>query len=119
MQFLLIVSVILGLWVRSCWRANEAEKIIFENVFIENITNASVDVAFDINNQTRQNRSKTILVKVITTNNDVIATKLVKADIKPMQITTHFTRVEKFDRMLAHDERLVGARVNIFQRKLL
>jgi len=119
LKFLIVISLVVGFWFRSCWNSNELENIIFENIFIENITNASVDVCFEIYNRTRQARSKLILIEVITTNNEVIAKKMIKADIKPLDRTNHFARVDKFERMLAHDERLVGARVRLYQRKLL
>ena len=118
LKFLLVVSLVVGFWVRSCWLSNEQESIIFENVFIENMTNSSVDVSFEILNNTPQSRHKLVMIEVITTNNSIIAKRMVKADITPRGRTHHYIHMDRFERMLASDERLVGARVKLYQRKL-
>ena len=116
MKMALLIAVLVGIWSRSCFRTNEVENIVFENIFVENQTHISVEVIFDVNNQTFQNRQKNILIEIFTSQNELIASRITSIDIVSRETRRYVRRVERFERPLKEDE-IVYAKVSLYQRK--
>ena len=113
-QFLLILSVILGLWAKSCWRGNAQTNIEFQNIRIENQTFVSADVIFEVENHTRQAGRRNIFIELHTSMNEPIATLLTTIEIAPKQTTKHVKVVTKFDRPPKPDEQITNAKIRLY-----
>ena len=117
MKLTLLLAVFMGIWSRSCWRANELEKIVFENVVIENPTSISVEVIFDINNKTFQKGKKPILIEIFTSTGDVIASRITPVEIEATTTKRYVRQIEGFQRPIRENEYISHARVSLFQKK--
>jgi hypothetical protein len=116
-KFLLLIAVIVGIWSRSCWRDNEVNKIVIENIRIVEQTPVSVVVYFDIDNQTYQSGKKQFLIEVFTGRNDKIASSLINVDVDAKEKRGVVKQIEKFDRALLEGETITNVNVSLYQRK--
>jgi len=115
MKMVLLIAVVLGIWSRSCWRTHEVNKITFENIMIENQTIASVEVIFDVDNQTLQTGKKNILITILTAQNEVVASRITSIDVQSNEKRRYVKVIDRFDRALKAEE-IVYAEISLYQR---
>jgi len=118
MKLILMIAVIIGIWGRSCWRANERNNIIFEKVTITEITPVSVEFSFEVDNQTLQSGEKPVLIKVYTDREELLASRIAKVNIISNQKQKHFRIIDKFDRPLRQDEVISRVEVELYQKSV-
>ncbi|MCL1827140.1 MAG: hypothetical protein FWG20_03765, partial [Candidatus Cloacimonetes bacterium] len=106
-----------GIWWHNSYRKNELNKITVTRVFTENQTPFSIDVIFEVKNETLQYGKKPFLIEAYTNNGVLIATKLVNIEIQSKS-TTRFVKVlDKFERKLREDEEITIVTVKLYHRK--
>jgi len=115
-KILIFGSLILGLWFRSCWRADESKKIIIDNIRLENQTMASIDVIFDVDNQTLQQSKKKIMIELYTSAGQLICKTMTTVEIAPKKRQTYVRVLDKWERVLREGERLVVPKVYLYSR---
>lgn len=118
-KLILLVAVILGLWVRSCWKDYEKESILFENIRLENPTSVSVDVHFTVINNTIQDKKQAVIIKILTDQNEVIASKMTQVEITAKSKTDYLKVIDKFDRALLPNEKILKATIEIYQKSFM
>jgi hypothetical protein len=118
-KFAIFIAVILGLWGRSCWRSNRVENITFENIVIENPTSISIELIYEVNNNTLQKGKTPILIQVITNNNEEIASVLYNIDIVPQQRSRHIRVIDSFKRPLREGEYVDRVEIGLYHRRAM
>lgn len=116
MKLILMIAVIIGIWGRSCWRANERANIIFDNVIIEELTPVSVEFSFEVENNTSQSGNKAILIKVFTDRNELVSSRITNVNIIPGKRQKHFRVIDRFDRAIRDDEKIGRVEVYLYQK---
>ncbi|HPM03165.1 MAG TPA: hypothetical protein PK816_13500 [Candidatus Cloacimonadota bacterium] len=109
----LLIAVVMGIWLRSCWKDYQKENIVFENIHLENSTPVSVDVLFTINNQTVKAGRHRIFIQVFTSKNDVITQKMTFVEIKAKSKDQYIKVLDKFKRPLEEGEILQKAIITL------
>ncbi|HQB40259.1 MAG: hypothetical protein RBS92_00285 [Candidatus Cloacimonadales bacterium] len=109
----LLLAVILGIWLKSCWKNYQLDNILFENKTLVNPTPVSVDVLFTINNKTYREGKHRILIQVYTTKNHVISKKMTFVEIKAKKSVQYIKVLDNFNRPLEKDEELSGAYISL------
>lgn len=110
----LLIAFGFGIWFKTCYKDYQKENITFEKIRLENPTNMSVDVYFTINNPTYQNGKKNVFIQVITSYNDILATKLTTIQLDAKSKQEYIKVIDKFKRPLATDEKIVKATVEFY-----
>ncbi len=119
LKLILMIAVIFGLWVRSCWKSYERDSIQFENVRVENPTQVSADVYFTVVNKTIQDKKQSVIIKVYTSKGELIASKMTIIEITAKSKTAYLKVIDRFDKPLGKDEHLEKATIEIFQKSFL
>lgn len=112
-KIILFFAVIIGIWVRSCWINYQKENIQFTDIKLENITNMSVDVTFNIVNKSVKSGKHRIFIEVFSSKNEVVAKKLTFVEISSKSNKRYIRVLDKFVRPLFPDETLTHARVSL------
>jgi len=118
-KILIFVALIAGLWIRGCWREDEAKKILVKGVILENATSNSVDVIFEVENNTLQGKKKRFIIEVYTTYNQKITSLLTVVEVQPKQKQTVVRVLDKFDRPLRDGEEIAYADIKLYQKSAL
>jgi len=113
---LILLFFIVGIWVQSYMRENELKKIQIDNITMENQTPFSIDVIFDVINNTRQCGKKAVLIEAYTNQNYLISSKLVNIEINPKSKSRHVKVLDKFYRRLNEDENISSITVKLYHR---
>lgn len=116
MKLALMLAVIIGIWGRSCWRSNELKNIIFDNIVIENPTPVSVDIIFEVYNNTSQKGQKAILIEIFTNTNELLSSRITSIEINPKQRNKFVRVIDKFQRPLSPNEEISHANVKLYQK---
>ncbi len=114
-KLILLLAVIIGIWMRSCWLNYQKENIQFTDIKLESATPVSVDVTFNIDNKSLKSGKHRIFIEVFTSRNEVIAKKLTFVDISSKSKKGYIKVIDKFSRPLFDDETLTHARVTLDQ----
>ena len=118
LKLLLIFAVFLSIFGRSCIRDREKSNITFENIVIAEITPVSVEVMFDINNNTFQSGKKPIMIRVYTSQNQLITDRLTHFEISAKTRSRHVQTLDKFQRPLREGETIERVEINLYQRSM-
>ena len=117
-KLFILIAIVFGLWAHSCLKKNEVEKITFDNIVLENQTPFSIDVIFDLTNNTLQSGKKPVLIEVFTDQNELIGSKLVNVDVNPKATNRHVKVLDKLNRRLREGEDITTAKVSLYQRSI-
>ena len=117
-KLFILMAIVFGIWAHSCLKKSEVENIIFDNIVIENQTPFSVDVIFDLTNNTLQSGKKPVLIEVFTAQNELIGSKLVNVDINPRATNKHVKVLDKLNRRLREGEEIATAKISLYQRSI-
>ncbi len=109
----LLIAVVMGIWLRSCWKDYQKENIIFENIRLENPTPVSVDVTYTINNKTFNEGRHKIFIQVFTSKNEVITQKMFFINLKAKSQVEYIKVLDKFNRPLEEGETLMKAQITL------
>ena len=117
-KFLILFAIILGFFVRSCWFENERQSIIFQNIVLDHQTHISVEVLFDVNNDTRRSGRTSVLVEIYGANNALIASRITTINLIPKGTTSHVIIMENFNRAVREGE-TIQARISLYHRPII
>lgn len=81
-KFAILIAVIFGFALRSCYIKNQNKKIIFVDIKVTEVTTANIDVEFNVINKTGLSYDKPVLVRVLTKDGKEIASKITKIHLK-------------------------------------
>jgi hypothetical protein len=116
MKLILLIAVIIGIWGRSCWRANERNNILFDDITLTEITSVSVEFSFIVDNQTFQSGEKPILIKILTNLDKPLATKITSVKVESNKKQKHYMIIDKFDRPLGKEESITNVSIELYQK---
>ncbi len=81
-KLILLIAVILGIYLRSCYHKEQNKKIIFQNAKITAFTNANIDVEFEVINKTGIEGNKPVLIRIINKQGLEVASKITRIYLK-------------------------------------
>lgn len=112
-QIILLVAIVFGIYLRSCWKKHQAASIQIQNVEIADYTPGNIDVTFTINNPHDVALKKALIIKIYDEDDYEVASKLVKVEIAPQSNKKYLKVLTKFNRSLL-DRKLSHATVEIY-----
>ena len=117
-KFALMIAVIMGFSMRSCYLKNQSKSFVISNVTIQEKTRVSADVAFTITNLTKVKLKKSVMIQVYDTNGDLLANKLSQVEV-PGSSERRFLKVlQKFVQPIKDTSEIELATVDIYNSKL-
>jgi len=114
LKLILLVAVVMGFWLRTCWYSKQEEYYEISNIEFENQTMSSVDVLFDVTNNTGNSKEITVLIRIYTDTEFEMASRITSIEVEPRSKKRYRKMIEKWSRPLYMDERLSHATVEIF-----
>lgn len=117
-KFVVLIFVIFGIWLRSCYYRQLPHAMVISEISIANITPQSVDVNFSLENKKGVDMDQNLFIQVYTTENSVIASKIVKVQV-PAGKKLDFVKVlDNMERPLHSGESINKATVELYTPKL-
>jgi hypothetical protein len=117
-KFIVLLLILFGIWFRGCWYKQQANEILISNVQVSDITSQSVDVHFTIENRKPIDWDQNLFIKVYTSENQQIASKIVKVHILKKRSQDYVKVIDKFERALKPNETIQKATVELYQAKV-
>ncbi len=118
-KFVLLIAVVMGFSVRSCWQDDKKNYLITDNVSCEVNTPVSVDVLFDLENNSVRHGDELFMIEVQGHNEEIIAHRLVKIFLRPHSKKRYRKVIEiNFTRPIGKDEK-VSASIKIYKSGFL
>jgi len=112
-QIILAVAVICGIYMRSCWKKNQANVIQIKNIEITDYTPGNIDIRFNIINLNNVSLTKDLIIKVYDQDDFIFASKLTRVKIAPKSNKRYLKVLTKFNRPMTIETRLTHATVEI------
>lgn len=110
----LMIAVILGLTLRSCYVKQQGRSFVISGVTIQEKTRVSVDVVFTITNTARVTQKKSVLIQVYDTNGDLVASKLSQIEVPGTSERRFLKVLQKFKRPIKDASEIELATVDIY-----
>ncbi|RLD55253.1 MAG: hypothetical protein DRJ01_16895 [Bacteroidetes bacterium] len=118
-KLILLLAVIFGIYLRSCWKKNQEKQITISNIEISNITSANIDVRFNITNNTKMDLIKSLIIKIYSNTNQEIASKITRVKIPALSKRRYLKVIHKFNRPIKENETGLKSTVNIYIPSIL
>lgn len=80
-KIVVLLLIIFGIWLRGCYYRQLPKEMIISEVSISNLTTQSVDVNFTLENRKGVNMDQNLFIQIFTTENYMIASKIVKVTV--------------------------------------
>jgi uncharacterized protein YyaL (SSP411 family) len=96
-KFLLMIAVILGFLAHSCWKKNVGANIQITEVEVLQATMTSADISFYVANRADIALKKSLLIKLINVNNELVASKITQIEIPPKTKKKYLKVLQKFE----------------------
>jgi hypothetical protein len=117
-KFIVLILVIFGIWIRGCYYRQLPKQMIVSEVFLSNITPQSVDVNFTLENRKGINMDQNLFVQLYTSENYVIASKIVKVTVPANKKLEYVKILNDMNRPLHKGETIQKATVELYSPKL-
>lgn len=113
-KLLLLIAVIFGFSLRSCWKKQQAEAVSISDIEIGDFTIATIDVNFVITNPHQVSLKKPILIRVILTSGEELASRLTSIEIPPQSRKRYLKMLDKFSQPLASLSQIEQVTVEVY-----
>jgi len=115
LKLILLAAVILGFYIRSCWYDTKDKYYEIGNIELTSQTISSVDVTFEITNNTKLYKKESVIIRLFTDNGDELASRITDVEIKPRSQRRYRKLIDKWKRQLRQGEQLSHATVEIYK----
>jgi hypothetical protein len=116
-KIILLCFIIFGFWFNSFTKKKYANNIIVENIRFENLTEQSVEVIFEINNNTYKKGKMPFYIEIVTNENNVIYSGIFPFSILPKNRIKHVKVINKFNRKLFDNEQINIVNMYLYQKR--
>jgi hypothetical protein len=113
-KMILLIAVLFGIYVRGCWIKNQSAQIFISDVFIQEFTTASIDVAFTIENKTGMKLNKNIIIKVNSDSGEEISSRITSVTLVPYSKKKHIKVLQKLNRPIREQADVAKVTVELF-----
>ena len=113
-KLLLLIAVILGILLRTCWKKNQAKAIIISDVQITQVTKVSIEVSYNVENLASVTLKKAFLIRVFTKDGEELASKITQNEIPPHSKKHYLKILQKFNMPLKNKNEIGRATVEIY-----
>jgi hypothetical protein len=117
-KLLLLGLVIIGFYFRSCWYDKREVYYQISNIELADQTRNSIDVVFEVTNNTNMQKEEAILIRVYTDRGEEIASRITSIELAPRSQKRYRKMVEKWSRPLYSDETLSHATVELYKPQI-
>jgi hypothetical protein len=117
-KFIVLLLVIFGIWLRSCYYRQLPKQMIISNVNISNVTSQSVDVNFTLENRKGVNMDQNLFIQLYTSENYMISSKIVKVTVPANRKLEFIKILDDMNRPLNKAETIQKATVELYTPKL-
>ncbi|PID28341.1 MAG: hypothetical protein CSB55_05065 [Candidatus Cloacimonadota bacterium] len=119
LKLILLIAVIMGFSIRSCWYKKQAIILNIHDIMIEEQTRVTADVVFYIENKSKHTLERDLIIEVYGEDNEVVANKISRVTVKGNSNKRYRKFLHKFDRALREDEKISKATVEIYRPSVL
>jgi hypothetical protein len=96
-KLIILLAVIFGFWMRSCWMKQQAYTLRIYNIQAVDMTSGSIDIKFEVRNPNDSEISKNILIKAYTADERLIASRITEIVALPKSTQTHLKMLNTLD----------------------
>ncbi|MDD3049532.1 MAG: hypothetical protein PHR06_00120 [Candidatus Cloacimonetes bacterium] len=118
-KLLLMLAVIMGFYVRSCWNKKKAELFLISEIKIEEVTLSTIEITFRLKNLTSANGKESVFIKAYSDNGDLIASRITSVEVQPDSDKVYRKLLEKFNRPLQKNESITKVTVEYYKSSIL
>ena len=118
-KMILLLLVVFGIYMRSCWNKQQKELILIQNPMVDSFNSASVDVVFDVINRTSRAMEKKILIRVYSEEGEEIASKITLIKIQPSSNKRFLKVLQKINRPIRDESDVAKATVELYVSSII
>ena len=96
-KLILLVAVIFGISLRSCWKKSETKSLNISEIKITEISSGNVDVKFTVTNNSKVTLKKPILIRVFTNSGEELTSKITQIEIESRTSKRFLKVLQKFN----------------------
>lgn len=113
-KLVLLVMVLFGIYIRSCWKEKQVDQIQISNIEIGDFTNSTIDIHFSALNSYNVDLTKPIIIKVFLDQEVELASRLTSIDIPANSNKNYLKVLNRFIKPLNNLDEIKEVTVEVY-----
>jgi len=114
-KLVLMLAVIFGLVMHTCWKKNQDKNIQISDIQISNITRMSLDISFTIASRASVELEKAFMIEVYTSSGELLTSKLTSINVAPKTRKRYIKVLQKFNIPLEDPDDIGDFRIYVYK----